>query len=648
MQAGGVSTFASLRHSLRGKLLAGYLLIVMLTVAVGGWAIHNLLGLSRALDAIMVENYRSILAAENMVEAIERQDSAMLLYLLGQESDAQALYTENEGAFLSWLARAEDNVTEPGEAEIVSRMRAIYTEYLSDFTNLRRIKALEGEQRAREYYLGVIWPRVEEIRQVEQQLLDKNHQAMLNRRDHATAQARKATWSTALVAVTSVILGLVFGVNAAAIIIGPARKLTESAMRIGQGHLDERIDIRTGDEIGRLAEEFNRMTERLRAVDRGNIDRLITERKRSEAVVNSIGDPLLVLDGEHRLVLVNPAAERVFGLDEDLVRGVHFLEAIHDPGLFEQINRGIHREPGTERPTVTRTVDGRERHFALEVTEIPGSVVGGLVILLQDVTHYREVDRMKSDFVSTVSHEFRTPLTGIAMGVGMLLERSQSDPESRERQLLQAVNEDAQRLMKLVNDLLDLSRMESGRIQMDFAAVRLDRLLPEATAPLVSQAAERGVEVTVEVPPDLPPAWADASKITWVISNLVGNAIRYTSAGGKITVAATQLGNRLHVSVTDTGVGIPESEFENIFRKFVQLQGPEGTTSGGVGLGLSIAREIVQAHGGRIWVESRVGEGSKFTFTLSQARTGGANGGTAPRSDRRGHEEHSDGDGVLS
>lgn len=603
------------------------MVIVLFTVTVGGWAIYHLLGLSRAMNAIMVENYRSILAAENMVEAIERQDSAALLYLLGQKTDAVKLYTDNEAAFLSWLARAEDNVTVPGEAEIVSRLRSLYTAYLSDFTALRGIEATQGTEQARAYYLGTIWPKVEEIRAVEQQLLQANHQAMLSRRDQATARARKATLSTALVAVVSVILGLVYGFNAASIIIGPARRLTESAKRIGEGHLDERIDINTDDEIGQLAQEFNRMAERLREVDRSNIDRLVAERKRSEAVVNSIGDPLVVLDGEHRLVFVNPAAERVFGLTEDLVRGLHFLEAIRDTELFELIRRGARREQGAERPTVTRQVDGRERHYALEVTEIPGVPESGLVVLMQDVTHFHELDRMKSDFVSTVSHEFRTPLTSIAMGIGMLLERSRAAGDSQERQLLMAVNEDTQRLIKLVNDLLDLSRIESGRVQMEFAAVRLDRLLPEAAKPFFDQAKEKGIDLVVTVPPDLPAAWADAGKITWVISNLIGNAIRYTPAGGRITVGAEQKGNRLHVSVADTGVGIPESEFENIFRKFVQLPGPEGTSPGGAGLGLSIAREIVQAHGGRIWVESRVGAGSKFTFTLSQAHGRGDDSG---------------------
>lgn len=603
------------------------MVIVLLTVTVGGWAIYHLLGLSRAMNAIMVENYRSILAAENMVEAIERQDSAALLYLLGQTDDAVKLYTENEAIFLSWLARAEDNVTVPGEADIVSRLRSLYTGYLSDFTTLRSIEATQGTEQARAYYLETVWPQVEEIRKVEQQLLQANHQAMISRRDQATARAREATWSTALVAVASVVLGLVYGFNAAAIIIGPARRLTESAKRIGEGHLDERIDITTDDEIGQLAQEFNRMAERLREVDRSNIDRLVAERKRSEAVVNSIGDPLLVLDGEHRVVFVNPAAERVFGLTEDLVRGLHFLEAVREPELFELIRRGVRREQGAERPTVTRQVDGRERHFALEVTEIPGVPESGLVALLQDVTHFHELDRMKSDFVSTVSHEFRTPLTSIAMGIGMLLERSRADGDNQEQQLLSAVNEDTQRLIKLVNDLLDLSRIESGRVQMDFRPVRLDQLLPEAVQPFFGQAKEKGIDLFVDVPPELPAAWADPAKITWVISNLIGNALRYTPTGGRITVTAEQKGNRLHVSVTDTGVGIPESEFENIFRKFVQLPGPEGTSPGGAGLGLSIAREIVQAHGGRIWVESRVGAGSKFTFTLSQARGRGSGSG---------------------
>lgn len=608
---------AGLRHSLRRKMVAGYLVIVMLTVAVGAWAITNLLDLSRALDEIMVENYRSILAAENMIEAIERQDSAVLLYLLGQESQAHELYSANESAFLSWLARAEDNVTETGEGEIVAGLRPLYGRYLAAYDELRQVNQTSGVEAARQYYLSSVWPRVEEIRSAEQKLLQTNHEAMIRRRDLATEQARRATWSTAVVAVVSVFVGLIFGYNAAEIIIGPARRLTESVKRIGAGQLNERIEVTSEDEIGQLAREFNVMAARLREVDQDNIDRLIEERTRSEAVVNSITDPLLVLDGQHRLVFVNPAAEQVFGLNEELVRGVHLLEATRDDKLFDLITTAAQRGDEAAKVTLMRKIDGKDHHFAVSVTPIPGEGISGYVVLLNDVTHYRELDQLKSDFVSTVSHEFRTPLTSIAMGVGLLLERHPN--ADREHQLLAAVDEDTRRLTRLVNDLLDLSRIESGRIQMEFAPVSFAELLRQAADLFRGQAESKGLKLVIDVPPELPLAWADQARISWVLSNLVDNALRYTPTGGSITLSAQAKGNRLYVSVADTGVGIPPSEHESIFRKFVQLPAPEGTSTGGAGLGLSIAREVVEAHGGRIWVESNVGAGSTFIFTLRLA-----------------------------
>ncbi len=237
-----------------------------------------------------------------------------------------------------------------------------------------------------------------------------------------------------------------------------------------------------------------------------------------------------------------------------------------------------------------------------------------MILLLRDVTGLRELDRLKSEFVATASHELKTPLTSMGMSVGLLQERAAAKLSARERELLDAAAEDVDRLKALVGDLLDLSKIEAGRIELDLAPVPVGALIGRAVEPMRLQADEAGVALSSEVPTGLPPVLADPTRVTWVVTNLVSNALRYTDRGGHITVSASRAGDRVAVSVADDGEGIPYAMQGRIFDKFVQVEGARAV--GGSGLGLAISKEIVRAHGGSIGVESAPGEGATFTFTL--------------------------------
>jgi NtrC-family two-component system sensor histidine kinase KinB len=241
----------------------------------------------------------------------------------------------------------------------------------------------------------------------------------------------------------------------------------------------------------------------------------------------------------------------------------------------------------------------------------------GVILLLRDVTKFRELDRMKSEFVATASHELKTPLTSIGMSIELLQERAHEKLDERERELLDAASEDVERLRRLVLDLLDLSKIEAGKIELEFASVSVRALFDEALDAMAVQAEQDGVALTAEAADDLPDVRADASKTIWVLTNLIANALRHTDAGGRVELSADRAGSKVHVAVRDTGEGIPYEYQAKIFDKFVQVGGERSV--GGSGLGLAIAKEIVRAHGGSIWVESVPGQGATFTFTLPVA-----------------------------
>jgi signal transduction histidine kinase len=261
-------------------------------------------------------------------------------------------------------------------------------------------------------------------------------------------------------------------------------------------------------------------------------------------------------------------------------------------------------------------VAGSERAFRLRTTPMRDhDHLLGAVTLLEDITHLREIDRLKSDFIATASHELRTPLTSVQMGVHLLLEKATGELTDNQVEVLSACREDCERLDKLMRDLLDLSRIEAGESKPTLALVKTKDLIDEATEELRAQVESKGLEFKVDAPFTLPPVRIDRSQVERVLTNLVVNAIRYTQHG-EIKISAQPRGNSVAVSISDTGSGIPQEYLPHLFDKFVQVP---GATTGGAGLGLAISRLIVEAHGGQISVQSEPSKGSTFTFTLPSA-----------------------------
>jgi len=609
-------------RSLRQKLLSGYVILTLLICLVAMWAILNFLHLSNARDRILVENYRSILAAENMVGALERQDSAVLLFLLGQKDLGQKLFDEFHGEFMIWFGRAEENITVPGEGDTIESIKQNYRLYLSLIDELKNIQLSSGNDKATEYFLKTVYPKFMTIRQQCKDVLKMNHDTILERDRLAKIEGSKAIWSTLAVSISSILLSLIWGFYSSNIIISPVSKLTAKVKNIAQGRMDEDIDIRTNDEIGILAAEFNNMTYKLKEYQNSNIDKLIAERRKSEAIVKEIADGVVVVDEEYRTTLVNKAAEKIFNIDEHEVAGKHFLEVIKDETIFGLLKNVLkdekHYEKEEDTLTISKIIDNTKKYYTIEIEKIEGKdgKAEGAVIVFGDVTHFKELDEIKSDFVSTVSHEFRTPLTSIEMGIGLLLESEIAEKGTREREMMEVIDEESKRLKNLVNELLDLSKIESGKIKMEYKLTDIVKIIDASFKTFEIQATEKNILLSRDsIEKNLPKVYIDSDKIFLVLSNLISNAMRYTPMGGRIEISAEHSGNKVFVSVKDNGKGIPKKYHEIIFEKFSQIK-DDIMSLGGAGLGLAISKEIVKAHGGRLWVDSEEGKGSTFTFTL--------------------------------
>lgn len=526
--------------------------------------------------------------------------------------------------FLQWLARAKDNITIPGESGIIRTIESGYSNYLVAFSQLTDLRNKERSPFVVENneYHSVIYPLFTKVRDACIQLRNLNEETMYAASVRANYVAQRAIWSTVVVAASSLSVALIFSLILSERIARPLRRFTVASRQIAGGDYTVQVPTETTDELGLLAKEFNRMATQLSQYHEMNIGKIIAEKQKSETILNSIEDGLIVFNTDHQVTDINPAACRMLGLGFENCLYKACQAIMPDQHVCDLVKETAEKgsPPGISEDDRFITIRQGEnpRHFFFAISVIGGKigVLSGVVLLLRDVTRLKEVERLKSEFVMAASHELRTPLMSMGMSIDLLMEHAAKGLSSKDRELLQAAHEEVHRLKALVADLLDLSKIEAGKIELEFDNVPPHALVERVETVFKSQLREKAVRLTAGLPDGLPAVRADLNKITWVLTNLVSNALRYVQKDGHIDIAVERVGGHLHLSVQDDGRGIPAEYQARIFQKFVQIKGQE---DGGTGLGLAICKEIVRAHGGAIWVESVPGKGSKFTFTLPVA-----------------------------
>lgn len=606
---------------------SGYFALLAVIIGLSLYATFDYIRLGRTVKTLLAHNSANVKASSNMLKSISEQESAQVLLISQYDERVVESFMLCRDQFLANAQEAQQQCAMPRECGILDTLMDVYKMYLSLSESF--LQEAEARSRGRNTAFLNMLSAQEQLRGHCLRLLDYNQ----TRIDETNLRIRKTANTGALLAVLSaaalaavLIIGL--NIQLRREVIRPTQRLRQTLRLIRSGNLAQKIDINAGGELSELYSEFNKMTERLRSYERLNIQQIIAEKTKTEAVVESLDEPVVVTDDRRALMLMNRAAVHLLGVPETGWQGKTVESVVHDEKLMGLLSgdpspSGDAEAAGFWIPIQT---GGETRYFRPHRTtaaEDKGRI-RYFVTLFQDVTAYRKLDQMKSDFIATVSHEFRTPLTSIHMSVDILAKEVVGAINEKQKDLLASAKADASRLSKLVRDLLDLSRLESGRQKPKKERMRLRAVAEETVRSLDLVLREKRIRTTLEFPEDLPEVRIDPAQMAWVFANLVGNAVRYTPQGGAITVAAEKDGgrNEIRISVTDTGRGIPESELNTIFDKFVQLKSPAESTPGSVGLGLAIAKEAVEAHGGRIWVVSGKGKGSTFFFTVPLAAEG--------------------------
>jgi NtrC-family two-component system sensor histidine kinase KinB len=597
---------------MKKRIFFGLASIFVLIVAMGVYAVVLFAKLGSRVDVILRENFRSVLAGQQMKEAAERMDSGLFFSLVGEEERGRDLYTRNLPVFKEALKTELGNITLPGEGELADELRRLHDDYTTEANVFWQTSDL-GQRRS--MYFGQMLPMFTRSKDTAQEIIAINQDAMVKADREARDLSARSTRHMILASALGIGAAMFFAVRLQNAILKPIQALTAVSKELGEGKLDQIVPVESHDELGQLADAFNKMATKLRSYRQSTSDQILQARQMTEITLSAFPDPILAFSPEGGITFTNPAATRLLrGLGS---RGTELPSSVL--AQVEQLFKGApdYLPESLENALVLR-VNDQEKFLLPRVIGMrdEGDRLFGVAVVLQDVTRFRLLDDVKSNLVSTVSHELKTPLTSVRMGLHLLLEERIGSLNPKQTELLLAAREESERLLKMINDLLDIAKLESGRAGLLCENVEPQSLIRSAEDDLRPMIESRGLQLVVQVAPDLPPVFVDSRQIGYVFSNLISNAAKHSKRGDEIVVAANQLNGKVRFSVTDHGLGIPAEFQSRLFERFFRVPGSDPR---GAGLGLAIAREIVTAHGGDIGVVSQPGQGSEFFFVLPPA-----------------------------
>ena len=555
---------------LKTKVAFGGIFLFALLILVGAVSFYYLNRLSEESKAIVKANYETLNYSREMLNELDS---------LSKNEKGLEQFEKN-------LQLQENNITEPGEKEMTASLR-------------KNFKVLK-EKGISDSLLLLIRKDISQIMKVNLQAIDKKNKA-------AQRSAENAKTIITIILTLCLLIGFTFIFNFPSLVASPIAKLTEAIKAIANKNYGERIHMNRKDEFGDLANAFNTMAERLDEYEHSNLSKILFEKRRAEAVINSLKDASIGIDDKGMVLFANQQALQLLSLKEQDIVGLKQEEVKKRNDLFRFLINEQNNIP------FKIVVDGKENYFTKEMVEMTNeNQKTGQVIILKNITPFKELDLAKTNFIATVSHELKTPLASSDFSLKLLEDERVGSLTAEQKELVQSLKDDNKRLLRILSELLDMSQVESGKIQLNIQPIEADILLRRAVESVQNVAKEKNISIKKDLEENLPPIKADADKTVWVLNNFLTNAIRYSPNDSNIIVDVARKNNTVQFGVKDFGKGIAPEYKDRIFDRYFRIPG----TKEGTGLGLAICKEFIEAQGGKIWIESDPGSGSRFSFSF--------------------------------
>lgn len=599
--------FKFLKGNLRLKIMTGFLIVVAIMFVVTFWSVYNFYRLNESIKLTMSENYSSIIAAENMNRALDEQLHAIVIIFNEDPAKGRSLFEESKNQFYYWYQKARESAFTDEEKILLDNVNSDFDKF--QITVFGAAEKLSGDSSltltGRKNFLGVV-NDIKNIKRECNRIYEINHILMNSGLERVNGITSSAVIFMIIALIGGSAISFVFIIGFSNYISKPLRELTISVEHISEGNFDERLEITDDDdEINLLASKFNVMSEKLLKYERMNVNKILFEKSKSELVIESINEPVMMLDFTGKVVLTNKSFKEVFGENSNPVRQVQ-----SGPGKDTE---GALNNP--ENLISIKDSEGKEKFFKpiISYLNLPDAETRNTVVVFNDITKFQELDRMKSEFVAKVSHELKTPLTSLGMALGLLEDGIVGSLSEKQTDLVRSMKEDYNRLNKLVYEILELTRLESGLMKLKFEKTDLNNLAVQLVNKLKPITEEKGIQLNLQTPDSPVYAEVNSNFLLSAFENIVMNSIRFTDPGGSISLFLRLNPRTADFIIEDTGKGIKPENLDKIFDKFVQL---DESTRGSVGLGLTIAKEIVEIHKGEISVASVYGKGTTFNIGL--------------------------------
>lgn len=569
------------------KLILGIGLLFVFIMILSVLGILKINSLASATENILSDNYKTFEYARGMLKALDQ-------------------IQEEEGAFEifeGYLAKQQNNITESGESELTESLAEHY----------RKLKENPSDSVASR-----------EIRNDLNLIMHLNMSAIQGKSALAKEIAKDAVFWIGFTGTLCFVIAFILFLNLPGNIADPISELTESIHQIAAKNYSQRVHFEGHNEFGELARSFNTMAEKLEEYNNSNLARMMMAIKRMEALIDKMHEPVIGLDEKGKIIFANEEVRKITGLSKGDLVGKNARELALTNDLVRALLQPVsstEREDG--RNPVRIFTDGKESYFEKEVLNISLEPVGpqskkliSHVIILRNVTSYKELDSAKTNFIATVSHEFKTPISSIKMSVQLLEDKRIGNLNGEQKSLLEGIKDDADRMLKITGELLNMTQVESGNIQINILPADLRDIVQYAINANKLQAEQKDVSFETNFPAELPNILADREKTAWVLTNLISNAVRYSYEHSKIYLDILNGQSDIKISVRDTGQGIAPEYKDKIFNRYFRVP---GSFAEGTGLGLAISKEFIEAQGGQITVDSDLGSGSTFTIIMNKA-----------------------------
>jgi len=546
--------------------------LLLIIILLGLFSVRNISTIKRDTENILADNYNSVKYAQQMQESLNNfhQDSTSL------------------AKFRMSMKLQEKNITEPYEKQITEDL-------------VQKFNTFAKEQNETNFI---------DLSQSINNIILLNTTSIYHKSEIAKSRSNTAMIWIIVLATISAIVAMLMLVLFPKSLTRPIKELTDGIIEVSKQNYDNRLNFDEKSEFGQVAESFNSMAEQLATFRKSSLAKIIATKRYLETIINSIDEPIICLDNQKTVLFANNAATTILNITHEKIINQSALDISLNNDLFRRLIRGMDPDSTKDEPLKIYS-NNKESYFQVNYANTSNT---GTVIILSNITKFKELDNAKTNFISIISHELKTPISAIMMSLKLLEDKRIGEMNKEQAELTQSIHESSDRLLSITSELLKMTQVETGKLQLNPKVTKPIELINYAINATRVLAEKFGCNIEIEYTEKLPKLFIDSEKIAWVITNLLSNAIHYSEENARIIVGARQVDKTIEIYVKDFGKGIDPRYHQSIFDRYFRVP---GTKVQGSGLGLAISKDFVEAHGGTMRVESEIGQGSTFIASIN-------------------------------